>query len=98
MKKASPGGLEATKNFSQKRLRIWVDPGRLVRTTFVSEPRRGQHARENRHRLWLDHSRKTRAGSVRVARHPGNRHAATVVAIITANAAPNARGSWGLTL
>jgi hypothetical protein len=49
-------------------------------------------------RFWEDQSRKTRAGSVRVARHPGKRQAATVVRIITANAAPNARGSRGLTL
>jgi hypothetical protein len=43
-------------------------------------------------------SRKTRAGSVRAARHAGNRHADIAVSAITANADPNTQGSCGLTL
>ena len=45
-----------------------------------------------------DHSRNTRAGSVRVARQAGRRQAATEVIVITATADANASGSFGLTL
>src|SRR5580693_9892160 len=43
-------------------------------------------------------SRSARAGSVRAARHAGKQHAASAAIVITANAAPNASGSRGLTL
>src|SRR5215471_3853294 len=43
-------------------------------------------------------SRRTRAGSVRLARHAGNREAERAVIAITANADPNTNGSCGLTL
>src|ERR1700680_5119900 len=45
-----------------------------------------------------DQSRKTRAGSVRVARQAGRRQAATEVIVITAVAEAKASGSFGLTL
>ncbi len=38
------------------------------------------------------------AGSVRVARHAGKKHAANAAIVITANADPNANGSHELTL
>src|SRR5579885_958608 len=44
------------------------------------------------------HSRRTRAGSVRLARQAGNRHALIAVVAITAKADANTRGSCGLTL
>lgn len=37
-------------------------------------------------------SRRTRAGSVRPARHAGNRQAKIAVVVITAKASPNTRG------
>jgi hypothetical protein len=43
-------------------------------------------------------SRKTRAGSVCVARHAGKVHAASEAMVITTNAEPKASGSRGLTL
>jgi hypothetical protein len=42
--------------------------------------------------------RRTRAGSVRLARHAGNRQAKMAVVVITAKASPNTTGSCGLTL
>jgi hypothetical protein len=45
----------------------------------------------------LNQSRKARTGSVRVALHAGKKHAASEATSITANAAPNASGSRGLT-
>ena len=43
-------------------------------------------------------SRRTRAGSVRLARHAGKRQAEIAVIVITASADPNTNGSYGLTL
>ena len=43
-------------------------------------------------------SRRTRAGSVRLARHAGNRQAKVAVVAIVAKASPNIAGSYGLTL
>src|SRR5882724_3478425 len=43
-------------------------------------------------------SRKTLAGSVRVARHAGKKQAARAATVVTTSADPNARGSRGLTL
>ncbi len=58
-----------------------------------------RRATKNRNSLSSkDQSLNTRAGSARVARHPGKKHAASVVTVITTNAAPNASGSRGLTL
>src|SRR6516225_1220869 len=39
--------------------------------------------------FWRRQSRNTRAGSVRAARHAGNRQAETAVAVITTSADPN---------
>jgi len=44
-----------------------------------------------------NYSRNARAGSVRVARNAGKKHAASAAIVITAKAAPNASGSRGLT-
>ncbi len=43
-------------------------------------------------------SRSARAGSVRVARHAGKKHAANAAMVMTTNAEPKASGSRGLTL
>src|SRR6202008_2912175 len=43
-------------------------------------------------------SRKTLAGSLRVARHAGKKHAARAATVITISADPKASGSRGLTL
>src|SRR5580693_1586365 len=43
-------------------------------------------------------SRSARAGSVRVARQAGRKHAANEAMVITARADPKASGSYGLTL
>src|SRR5215469_8500056 len=53
-------------------------------------------AREQR--VWKNQARRTRAGSVLLARHAGNRQAEIAVVAMTAKADPNTSGSCGLTL
>jgi hypothetical protein len=56
------------------------------------------HAEGDQHSDVENQSRNARAGSVRVARQAGRKHAVNAAIVIIASAAPNASGSCGLTL
>ena len=75
---------------------IWLVP--LLAAAFVMEWRGRDDAATAAAAETADQSRKARAGSVRVARQAGKKHAANEPMVITARAAANASGSRGLTL
>jgi hypothetical protein len=77
---------------------IWLVP--LLAAAFLMEWRgaRGGDDATTAAADAADQSRKARAGSVRVARQAGKKHAANEPMVITARAAANAIGSRGLTL
>jgi hypothetical protein len=56
------------------------------------------HAEDGQNSDVENQSRNARAGSVRVARQAGKKHAVNAAIVIIANAAPKASGSCGLTL